>query len=398
MRISTSTIFARGLAGMQSQTAELFRAQQQISSGKRILTPADDPVAAARVLDVGQSKAINTQFTTNQGAAQDNLRLLEGRLTGAADVLQYARERAVQAGNASLAPSDLKAIATDIRAQYDGLLGIANSQDSNGEYLFAGYKSQVQPFEGNIAGVSYAGDQGVRTIQVSSSRSMPITQPGSDIFENTRTIDNTAISVVAANGNSSGVGLNVTFAPPSSPVNPSFTGRRYDVSFNAGNFTVTERQPGGAQTSTVVPGPAPITVNGLEIDVTGAVSNGDTFEVFVASKSVFKNVALFVDALERPGPANTADGAVAFALKNLDAGLDSVIRARTTVGSNLVEIENLQNIGADVDVQYSETISRLEDVDLAEAISRLTRNQTFLEAAQQSYLRITNLSLFNFLN
>ena len=120
--------------------------------------------------------------------------------------------------------------------------------------------------------------------------------------------------------------------------------------------------------------------------------------MFVASKSVFKNVALFVDALERPGAANTADGAVAFALKNLDAGLDSVIRARTTIGSNLVEIENLQNIGTDLDVQYSETISRLEDVDLAEAISRLTRNQTFLEAAQQSYLRITNLSLFNFLN
>jgi flagellar hook-associated protein 3 FlgL len=63
-----------------------------------------------------------------------------------------------------------------------------------------------------------------------------------------------------------------------------------------------------------------------------------------------------------------------------------------------VEVESLQNSARDLDLQYADTLSRIEDNDLAEAITRLTRTQTFLEAAQQSYLRITNLSLFNFLN
>lgn len=397
MRISTNMIFARGVAAMQQQSAQLLHTQQQVATGRRILTPADDPIAAARALEVGQSKAVNTQFTTNQGTAQDNLNLLENRLTGVGEIFQFARERAVQAGNAALSPQDLQFIATDMRAQFDGLLSFANSQDASGEFVFAGYKAQTRPFDGNLAGVTYAGDQGVRTIQVSASRFMPVSLPGSELFENTRSLEG---SLYGFNGSdNTGTGA-IALAYNPDPPSPANTGRRYEIEFDGTDYNVYESVPGQpGRVNVAVPAllvGSTLNFNDVDLTVSGAPAAGDSFEVFVASKNVFDNFALFIDGLEKPGPSG-ATGVVAFALENLDAGLDNVLRIRASIGSQLVEVESLQNVGSDLDLQYSQTLSRLQDVDFTEAISRLTQQQTFLQAAQQSFLRISNLSLFNFL-
>ncbi|MBS0552870.1 MAG: flagellar hook-associated protein 3, partial [Proteobacteria bacterium] len=106
MRISTSMIYDQGVSALQQQSASLLYTQQQIASGRKIVTPADDPVASARALDVTQSRSVNTQFTRNQGYAQDALKLVEGQLTGAGDILQYARDRVLEAGNPTLSASD----------------------------------------------------------------------------------------------------------------------------------------------------------------------------------------------------------------------------------------------------------------------------------------------------
>lgn len=395
MRISTNMIYDKGTAAIQQQMSDLLHTGQQVSTGRRVLTPADDPIAAARALDLTQSRGINTQFTTNQTYADDNLKLIEGKLTGVGDILQYARERAVQAGNGSLSGEDLAYIATDMRSQFDALLSLANTQDANNEYLFAGYKSQTQPFVGNLAGVTYQGDQGSRTMQVSSSRFMPVSLPGSDVFENTRPLQ-TSWTGTAAAANTGTASADVSFNP-AQPL-PANTGRRYDIEFDGTNYVVTEYVPGNP-TPAVVPATlsgTTLSFNGLDVDVSGAPAAGDRFEVFVASKNIFDNFALYVDSLEKPGAGGAASG-VAFALENLDFGLDNVLRARAQVGSQMVEVEQLQSIGSDLDLQYAETLSDLQDVDYAEAISNLTQRQTYLQAAQQSFLRITGLSLFNFL-
>ncbi len=397
MRVSTNMIYDRGVATIQRQTADLLKTQQQVASGRRILTPADDPIGAARALEITQSKAINTQFTTNQGYAGDNLKLLENRLTGVGEVLQYVRERTIQAGNAALSQNELNFIATDLRAQFEALVGLANSQDANNEFLFAGYKSQTQPFQGGFGAVNYAGDEGTRTIQVSSSRFMPVSFPGSEVFQRTRVLDDSAVTIAAAIANMGSAAL--TTAPGSVPSAP---GVRYIVEWDAlaGEYAVTRRAPGvpDATLPPVLPAAGQITFEGITLDVSGAPANGDRFEVFAASTDMFANLAVFIDALERPGPSGMAGGAVGFALQTLDAGLDNILRVRAQIGSQLVEVENLRNVGEDLDIQYATTLSRLQDVDFAEAISRLTRQQTFLEAAQASFVRVTGLSLFNFIN
>lgn len=99
MRISTSMIFDAGRTAMQRQTEDIVRTQQQLSTGRRILTPSDDPIASARALEVSQTKSVNEQLQTNQGYAKDALASLESNLGSINDILTYIRTRAVEAGN-----------------------------------------------------------------------------------------------------------------------------------------------------------------------------------------------------------------------------------------------------------------------------------------------------------
>lgn len=396
MRISTSMIYDKGVGTIQQLWSNILHAQQEVATGRRVLTPADDPIAASRALDVNKSRTINAQYKVNQDTSTDNLRLLENKLMGMGDILQYMREKAVNAGNGILTQDELKFFVTDMRGQFDAMLALANTQDVSGNFLFSGYKADVQPFQGAYGNVSYAGDQGMRTIQVSSSRYMPVSLPGSELFGNTRTVSDSSIHAFAGGGNSVGASVDLSFSQTPPPA--ADTGRRYEVSFDGTNYNVTEYRPGNP-TPVSVPAAlsgSTLSFNGIEMEVSNFTNSGDTFEVFVPSKNVFDNLAVFIDSMERPGASGVISG-VKFAIENIDFALDTSLRVRAQVGSQLVELEQLTNVNTDMDTQYADTLSRLQDCDYAEAMSRLTLLQTSLEASQLSFMRVSGLSLFNFL-
>ncbi|MDR2924388.1 MAG: flagellar hook-associated protein FlgL [Azoarcus sp.] len=395
MRVSTSMIYDKGIGSIQQIWSDLLHTQQEVETGRRVLVPADDPVAASRALDVNKSRTINTQYKTNIGTSTDNLRLLENKLASMGEILQYVRQGAVGAGNGILEQEQLDFFVTDMRGQFDAMLALSNTQDVTGNYLFSGYKANVQPFQGAYGNVHYEGDQGTRTIQVSSSRHMPVSLPGSDLFDNTRTMEG-AISTFAGKSNSGGASVAVSFNP--NPPSEANTGHRYEVSFNGATYDVSEYVPGNPTPVTVASGLSGPTLsfNGIDLNVSGTPTTGDSFEVFVASKNFFDNFALFIDTLEKPGSSGVSSG-VSFALNTIDNTLDTALRIRAQIGSELVELEQLDSINADMDIQYAGTLSRLLDTDYAEAYSRLTRQQTSLEAAQLAFMRVSGLSLFNYL-
>ncbi|MDD5176108.1 MAG: flagellar hook-associated protein FlgL [Sterolibacterium sp.] len=185
MRISTGMIYDSGVRSIQSRSSALLLNQQKISSGRRMLSPSDDPVAAARALEVNQAKEINSQFGVTQGNARSTLGLSDGQLSSAGDLLVRVRELSVQAGNAALSESDRKSISAELRARFDELIGLANSTDGTGQYLFSGYQGSNKPFAGSVEnGVVYQGDEGQRALRVSSSRNIPVSDSGNDIFMN----------------------------------------------------------------------------------------------------------------------------------------------------------------------------------------------------------------------
>lgn len=406
MRVTTSMIFDTGVATLQRQSASLLHTQQQVATGRRFLTAADDPVAAARALDLTQAREINAQQLANQDAGRAALGLAEAHLISAQDAIESMQARLVQAGNATLSRADLASIAQDLRAGFAQLLANANATDGNGDYLFSGYQGRTRPFSGSVeGGVNYNGDDGVRALHVAASRDLPVSLSGADVFARIRD-GNGSFATAAASGNTgSGVidGGNLL---------AGYDGHRYTITFAAGGggpeYSVADFDPAtGASTSSgpfayTAGAPIPLGSGAIEVTVTGTPAAGDRFTVVPSSQvSVFDVLGRAILALE----AATTDAAGRARLANalgevrgaLSGSLDGILSARAAVGSRMTEIDALAATGGDLKVRYESMLSQLQDVDYAEAISRLTQQQTSLEAAQKSFLQVSQLSLFKFL-
>ena len=189
-RISTVQAFNSGVNAIQRNYSTVTGTQEQISSGKRIQTPADDPVASVRLLQLDQQQAVLAQYENNLTAAKNSLTEEETLLNSSVNVLQRVRELSVQAGSGALSAEDRKAIAQELQERELQLLGLMNSRNSRGDYLFSGFLGKTQPFIANPDGTySYQGDSGQRSLQISGSTTVAINDNGQRIFENVTNAD-----------------------------------------------------------------------------------------------------------------------------------------------------------------------------------------------------------------
>jgi flagellar hook-associated protein 3 FlgL len=183
MRISTAQLFQQRVTAMQNQQADLAHTELQLSTGRRLVSPSDDPAASLRNLQLLDHQTQNEQYIKNIDTAQGRLELEEGALASGVDLLQRVRELAVSALNATLAPGDLQAIEVEARSLLDGLVAVANSRNVNGEFLFAGYQVNAVPFADNGTGtVVYNGDQGRQQLQIGATRQLAVADNGADVF------------------------------------------------------------------------------------------------------------------------------------------------------------------------------------------------------------------------
>ena len=143
MRIATSTLFSTAVGNMNQQQATVVDLQQQISTNRRVNTPADDPVAAASAVQVNLQIARNADLTTNRQAAESSLSTVGTTFSSMTALLTSVKSELVSAGNGTYAPSERKVIAQQLQGQMQDLMGYANTQDSNGTYLFGGFQSKT---------------------------------------------------------------------------------------------------------------------------------------------------------------------------------------------------------------------------------------------------------------
>lgn len=403
MRISSNTIYETGTNLMLQQQDILIKTQQQLATGKRVLTPADDPIAAAQALNVSQSLSLNKQYSVNRTTADSSLKLEENTLRNVTSLLQDIHESAVYSGNATLTNADRKILATEIRSKFEALIGLANTTDEKGQYLFSGYQGNTLPFTQSGLNVQYQGDQGQRLSQVSSSHQLAVSDPGTDIFE--RIKDGNSVFTTAANALNTGTGL----IDVGSVVNPAnLTGNNYEINFivTAG---VTTYDIVNTTTSTTVSsgnsytkGNAIINFDGIQFGIKGDPANGDKFTVSPSTnKSVFQTIGDFISALENPStgqPEGTRfNNVLSSTLQNINNSLENVLTKQSAIGARLQEIDSLESVGEDQEIQFESLLSNLQNVDLAKAISDLQRQQLYLQAAQQSYVKVSGLSLFNYI-
>ncbi|GGC78297.1 flagellar hook-associated protein FlgL [Marinobacter halophilus] len=407
IRISSQQIFSGGISRMQEVNADLVKTQQQLSTGKRVNKPSDDPVAAARILKLDQEvKRIET-YERNANLADNRLKQEESTLASAVDIIQRVRELTVQAGNGSLSANDRMSISSELKERLGQLANVANTRDASGEYIFSGFQGSTPAFAKDASGAwTYQGDEGQRVLEIDDGVTVPISDHGKGIFVNIPA----TISVKesdSVDGYVSGLEL---FAPqdledafsPAVPNDLTIT-----VVDAAGTLSITAN--GGTLDLTPTPAPTvgePFEVSGIALTVNDAVFNADptltdSFTIGVSDKqSIFGTIEKLVAGLEGIDKATLKtsaeyDALIAESLANLDNGQESILLKQTQLGGRLNAVESTTAFLEDSGLYSKEIRSQLQDVDYAEAISNLSFQSFVLQAAQQSFAQISRLSLFD---
>lgn len=397
MRISTNMIFQRGTSGILDQQAQVSKTQLQMSSGKKVVTPSDDPTAAVQILQLQHSIDLKNTYQTNIGYAQASLSTEESALSNSNDLLQRVRELAVQANSGVLSNTDLQSISQEVQQDLNGLLGLANAQDGSGNYLFSGNRTTTKPFSQSAGGFNYAGDQGQRTIQIGEDRHVAISDSGYDAFQKVKNGNGTFItSYNSANTGSGAISTGqitnqAAWVPDTYTLN-FLTPTTYEVRDSSSALITSGTYQSGAA----------ISFNGAQVSVSGAPATGDTFTIAPSSnQDVFTSVQKLVTALSNSftDPASRAkfSSDIGQVLVSIDQAMNNIDNVRAGIGARLNSIDNQKAANGDLIAASQTALSSLQDLDYTAAASRLSQQMLVLQAAQQSFVKMQNLSLFNYI-
>lgn len=409
MRISSSEIHRQASQQMQALGAQTAITQQQISHGKRLINPSDDPVGAARVVTLKQELATRQQMIDNADSANTHLALEDSVLNQVIQSVQRIQELTIQAGAGTNTLDDRRYIASEISQRFEELMSLVNTQGANGQYLFAGYKSETVPFTIEAGAVRYHGDSGQRTSQLDRGQFIEINDSGNQLFmqvgaiavnatatfhpvdaqasdasiQNLDVIDEAAVAQLHPDK------LIVEFSAPAVPGElPSFSVRRQsdlrivdglqDIPYESGQ---------------------PVTAAGLAFTIEGSAQPGDQFTIAThENKNLLDSVnelAIGLRSIEGADNPQALRALIDSTIVSLDNATDNILEVRAEIGARFNAIDSAKQFHQDVSVQTQETLSAIEDLDFAEAVSRLSFQSFVLEAAQQSFIRISGLSLFN---
>ena len=306
MKISTNLMFERASHQMTSAQTNLAKSQAQLAQGKQIINPSDAPDQASTVQRLKSILTRQDSYQTALNTVQNRLQGEDSTLSSVSDLLIRAKEIAVQANNDTLSSDNRKALGVELQGLRDQMLSLANTKDTNGNYLFAGSKVAQTPFV-SVAGGSpqYVGDQTRMNVMVGENRSMPINRTGTDAF--------VPVNRTLPDGSTQGVGF-----------------------FN-----------------------------------------------------VMDDLIKGVNSSDRPKMQG--------GLGELDTLLGGLSMARANIGSGLKGIDQQTSVIEDTVLNLKTTLSSVEDLDYASAITKMNQQMLSLEAAQSSFAKISQLSLFSYI-
>lgn len=398
MRIATSTFHERALAALMARQDELSRTQNQLATGQRVQRPADDPGAAVHIQELERALSESGQYARNATAAKSRLSLEEQALSDADTLLQRVRELAVQANSDTLDAGARRVIGAELESRLAELTDLANRRDAVGEYLFAGYSTASPPFaRGASGGVQYLGDAGVRYQQLGPTQRVADGHPGYDVFVDVA--QGNGRFVTTANAANSGTGV-IDAGAVTDP--GSWTAGDYTLRFTSpGSWEIVDAGATVVASGAYTAGGA-IEWPGARVVVTGQPASGDTFSLAASRREdLFTTIDRLIAAVRAPAttPAARAQvtNAVGVALTQLDRGSDHLHEIRAAVGARLASVDQADAARDDFELELKSTLSDLRDLDYAGAIARMNQQYAGLQAAQASYSRLAQLSLFDYL-
>jgi flagellar hook-associated protein 3 FlgL len=361
--MSTTQIFNQGVNNLLDRQADVTKTQEQLASGKRTMDASEDPAGTARVLGITSDLARIDTFQRNTDNLQGQLAMEEGSLKSVINDLQRVRELTIQANNATMSAADRRSIGAQISGMLDSLVDNANTRDSSGEYIFAGFQAGSQPFARTATGVTYSGDDGERFLKVANSMQIQSRDSGSAVFMSA-TAGNGSFDYRGAVGNTGNAVVTATSAAS------NYVPETYTLAFIQANPT----------------DPVTYTVTG---DTSGQVAAG----TYAAGAAItFANGEIRLEGTPAHGDNEASRGLV-----NLDNAIEHLLTVQSDVGSRMRRAELQSETNEVFNLQLKETLSKLQDLDYAEAISKLNIQMLTLQAAQQTFAKTQNMTLFNYL-
>lgn len=397
MRISSKSIQLQWLAAFRTQQARVAEVQRELSSGRRVETAADDPIAAGQIVRLQSGLERLSSYAMNAETARRRLAVEEETLATVNTALDRVRELVIQAGSATQTDDNRDAIAAEVRQILNGILDASNAQDGEGRYLFAGDMVKTPPFTVTGTTVIYQGDGAQRFQRISDQRTVAENDPGDRVFSRIR--NGNGLFAVTASATNQGSAFWTSAAPGSTG---TWTPDTYTITFtDPVTWTVTDGGGNTIATGSYTPDTG-ISFNGVSVTFDGEPAAGDSFTITPsANQSVFETVQNVLTALS--GSVATPEQRALFqsrmnrALQDLDQAMSNIGLVRSEVGARLNAIDQQLESNADLELELNRTLSGLRNVDLASAISELELRLTSLEAAQKAYARTQTFSLFDIL-
>lgn len=309
MTISTSYLFDRAAQQMSNVQSRVVKSQAEVASGKQVQRPSDAPEQAALIQRYKSLLARHENYISNMGLVKARLDVESGAIDSVVNLMFRAKELVVQASNDSVSASDRQSIATELQGLRDQILSLANSQDNNGNYLFAGSRvgqpAFAVPADDPTASPVYQGDRTRMGVMIGDQRSLPINRAGADVFNRVVRTD--------GQGNSQGV------------------------------------------------------------------------EFFQSLDNMIQGVK------------SSSQSAMQRGNKELDGLLDGLLQAQANVGTDMSILEQQTFTLEDTLATFKASLASAEDLDYSKAITLMNKQMLSLEAAQSSFAKISQLSLFNYL-
>ena len=299
MPISTRVYNDLAMSTLNRITGDIQGIQQRIATGRNILKTSDDPAVGAKISFTKDQKILLERYNSNIDRAQNRLSQAESAIGTGVNILQRVYELAVQARNDTNNAGDREVIAMEVRNLRDQMLSLANSRDTNGQYIFAGYKVDSKPFVADENGdIVHAGDRGVHALQISDNQQISTSLDGADVF--------------------------------------------------------------------------------LRIPGEESVEN------------VFSNLDSMIASLER-GEMKGSD------IDNVNKALEHLSLQQTKLGSQMNRAELQRGVNEKRLLLINEDISNLEDADIAKLVTDLQAKLVSRNAAQQTFIKIAQDNLFNYI-
>lgn len=407
---------------MLDNQQRVANAQEQVTTGKKYLTTSEAPAAISQGMLYSNKIQANEQHTKNIDQLNNRLNTEEVVLSSITDAIQKAQTLTIQAGNGALSTSDKASIGKELEELQQTILSLMNTRSEDGKFIFSGYQDSTQPYQFNstTGEYTYNGDQGQHVITIAEGVNIKSSDNGFDTFEKSDArldvADNQATIPVTTPANNITAGTVFVdgqtefdrFHQDNYNADPTAaaTANTYNVVITPG-ATVNDPDTYEILRDGVSLSPAqvgevkdePIDFAGMKIEFEGAAPGQLDFTLEKPHKeNVLNTLQLLITGLN-DGTLESDDfqQVLADGLVQLQNASEQVVYTQASLGGRMNAVESVSDSNFAQDIQNKSNLSDLVEVDMAEAISELTKQETALQASQATFGRLTNLSLFDYL-